>query len=185
MSIQIEFELSREDWDEAVRLYARKREPRHNPMRMLTYVGCAATALGFLLLVRRPDGGGWVAPVALIVSGVFVPLRLNAIVHAQRDDAWAARERLIQPAIWVIDDAALHTTSAHWQATLKWSAFNRWLEGPTVFLLFSSAEDFRVFPKRAFADPDEIAAFRRLLDSHVVPDSTRGFPVTHTPAGST
>ncbi|MDB5322980.1 MAG: hypothetical protein JWN40_4611 [Phycisphaerales bacterium] len=184
MSIRIEFEPSREDWKEATWLYQRKREKRHSPLQWLMFVGYAATALGFLLLVKRPDGGGWVAPAALMVVGLFIPLRLNAIRHSQRDDAWSAHERLTQPAVWEFDDTALHTTTSQWQATLKWSAFNRWVEGPTVILLFSSATDFRVFPKRAFASAEQIAEFRRLLNSKIIPASTGGFPVTQLPSKS-
>ena len=121
------------------------------------------------------------APTA---AGLFIPLRLNAMKHSQRDESWSAQERLIQPAVWEFDDTALHTISAQWQATVKWSAFNRWVEGPTVFLLFSSADDFRVFPKRAFANPEQIAEIRRLLDNKIIPASTGGFPVTQLPSKS-
>jgi hypothetical protein len=184
MSIRIEFELSRDDWKEANWLYHRKREPAHDHLKLLVQVGCAATALGFLLLLKRPDGGGWVAPVALIVLGLFVPLRLNAMKHAQRDDAWSARERLTQPVVWEFDEEAAHVTSAQWQAALKWSVFNRWVEGPNLFLVFSSADDFRVYPKRAFANAEQIAQFRRLLDCKVIPASTRSFPISQLPSNS-
>lgn len=82
MSIRIEFELSRDDWKEANWLYHRKRQPTHNHLQLLVQVGYAATALGSFLLVKRSDGGGWVAPVALIVVGLFVP--------AQHDEARTA-----------------------------------------------------------------------------------------------
>jgi len=177
MSIRIEYELSRDDWKEASWLYHRKHEPKYNHLKLLIHVGYAATALGFLLFFKRLDGGGWVAPVALMAVGLFIPLRLSAMKHSQREDSWSTQQRLIQPVVWEFDDGGLHTTTAQWQATLKWSVFDRWLEGTNVILLFSSAEDFRVFPKRAFATAQQLAQFRQLLDSKVIPTSTRGFPV--------
>lgn len=104
--------------------------------------------------------------------------------HAQRDDAWSAQERLIQPVAWEFDEDAARATSAQWQATLNWSVFNRWVEGPTVFILFRSAEDFRVYPKRAFVSPEQVEQFRRLLELKVIPASTRGFPITRLPSKS-
>src|SRR5258706_15570640 len=86
MSIRLEFELSHEDWKEAVWLYHRKREPQHDPLKLLMYAGYAATALGFLLLVKRPDGGGWLAPVALVVVGLLIPLRLTAVKVSRQND---------------------------------------------------------------------------------------------------
>jgi hypothetical protein len=182
VNIRIEFELSRGDWKEGLWLHRRKRESRHNPLTLLMKVGIAAAVLGILLLVKRFDGGGWVAPAALIAVGLFIPLRLNELRYGQERNAWAQAEPFIQPAVWEFDDAAIKTMSAQWHATMKWSFFKRWMEGPTVIVLFSSTDDFRIFPKRAFANPEQITNFRRLLESKIIPPSTGGFPVTQMPS---
>jgi hypothetical protein len=182
VSIRIEFELSYEEWKEALWVYRRTSEAtRDNPLQLLRSVGLGATVLGTLLLLKRFDGGGWVAPVALIALGLFIPLRLNELKYAQQKDWWKRIEPFIQPTVWEFDDAAACTMTAQWQATLTWSTFKRWAEGPRVILLFSSDDDFRTFPKRAFASAEQITEFRRLLESRIIARSTGGFPITPTP----
>jgi len=175
MSIRLEFELSREDWKEAVWLYYRKREPQNDPLKLLMYVGYAATALGFLLLVKRPDGGGWLAPVVLVVVGLLIPLRLTAVKFSQQNDLWYESERLIQPTVWEFDDD-IRIASIHTQVIYQWGAFNRWVEGPTVILLYRTADQFHAIPKRAFTDPEQAAQLRRMLDERLAAP-VRGFPV--------
>jgi hypothetical protein len=182
VSIRIEFELSRDEWKEALWIYHRTSQAtRDNPLQLLRSVGLAATVLGVFLLLKRFDGGGWVAPVALIALGLFIPLRLNELKYAQQKDWWKRIEPFIQHTIWEFDDAAAHTMTAQWQATLKWSTFKRWAEGPRVILLFSSDDDFRIFPRRAFTNEQQISEFRRLLESRIIARSTGGFPITPTP----
>ena len=176
MSIIVEFELSREDWNQAVSIYYRKRPRQANPLRPLAYAGFAATALGFLLLVQRPDGGGWIAPVALMGIGLFIPLRFSAVRWGQNDAAWAEAERLIQPTLWEFDPNFVRTSSPDRQCTWQWSRFDRWIESPTIFLLYETEHAFHTIPKRAFTGEEQVAQLRQLLIDRI-PDKQRGFAV--------
>jgi hypothetical protein len=179
MSIKLNFELSREDWKEAVAIYHRRRASRHNLYWPLVYAGFAATALGFLLLVRRPDGGGWVGPVALMSIGLFVPLRLSAIRSAQVDEVWSQSERMIQPTAWELDDNGIRTTNPHRDVTYRWPAFSHWVEGTTVILLYQTADHILVIPKRVVAGPEQLSQLRQMLFDKI-PGEQRGFPVVPT-----
>ena len=180
--IRIEFELTRRDWELGTWIHRRRNPANRDPLRGLTTAGALAAAFGFLLWAKRPDGGGWVSPAALIAFGMFVPIRLILIRHAAAADAWAKSERQIQPTALALDDGGVRITSAHVDATYQWAEFERWAEGSSEFLLYRSAEQFYVIPKRAFANEADVAEFRRLLNEHVVDlgaaaERARGFPV--------
>jgi hypothetical protein len=173
--LKIEFEPTRADWQEADWLNRRLHKGRPNPFKILRIAGLAAAALGALLLVKRPDGGGWVGPVLLIGFGLFVPLRLLAIAHAQAEEAWSNSDRLLQPAAWEFGDHFIQVTSPLWNVQYTWAAFVNWREGATVILLYQTVDQFQVIPKRAFADA-ELLEFRRLLDGKIV-RRLHAFPV--------
>jgi len=181
MNIQVEFELTFEDWKEAMWLHRRRGAPADQPLRWLNYFGLGAASLGFVLLVQRLDGGGWVAPLALILMGLLVPLQLISVRNDQINQAWAKAQRLIHPTTWRFDESGVRCSGVHWEITYHWTAFTSWIEGPAIIALYASADQFHTIPKRAFADPQQLNELRRLLDTHMITASTGGFPVKRTP----
>lgn len=174
--MRIEFETTQDDVKEGVWLHLRKHsDSQKDRFRLLNLVGFAASGLGLLLLTIRPDGGGRVAPIALIVTGLIIPLRLKAIMFAQNEERWTRSQRLLQPTAWEFANE-IRVTSPLCDITYRWGMFTRWLEGPRVFLLYQTENQYRVVPKRAFKSEDEIQEFRQMLIEKVIPP-TRGFPI--------
>jgi len=173
--MQLEFELSKEDYREAMRLHRRKNPDESDPPQLLNYVGFATTALGFLLLTVRPDGGGRVAPIVLIVLGLFIPLRQKSVMFAQIRRSWDEVERLLQPMIWSFGET-VHISSALCEITYQWGYFVRSVEGTTVFLIYQTARQYLVIPKRAFESEVQLVKFRQLLAEKIVTPAV-GFQV--------
>jgi len=61
----------------------------------------------------------------------------------------------------------------------KWTGFRRLAEGPTIFAVYTGPTAAHIIPKRAFASPNDIAAFRGLAQSLIL-EATGGFPVLAT-----
>ena len=127
--MRIEFELNREDWDAAVWVHGRRGSAATDPTVAQGRAGCAAAALGLFLWVMRVDGGGWVAPAALVAFGLFVPARLITMRNAAHDNGWAGAGRLIRPTVWEFDDGGVRSSTGLWDATFRWAAFERFVEG--------------------------------------------------------
>lgn len=174
--MRLEFTTSLTEHQEAAWVHRRKHPDREDRFKPLRIVGYAATALGVLLLGVRPDGGGRVGPLALIVTGMFIPLRLIAIAHAHATQYWAESERLMQPTTWIFSET-VQVISTMYEVTYQWGMFLRWFEGPTVFLLYQTESQYRVVPKRAFVSQAEMTEFRRMLTERIVPPSI-GFPIS-------
>jgi hypothetical protein len=174
--VRIEFETTRDEVKEAAWVHWRRNpDSEKDRFQLLNLAGFGATALGLLLLTVRPDGGGRVAPIALIAIGLFIPLRQKAVMFAQNHEAWTRGERLLQPTVWEFADE-IQVTSPLYDITYRWGIFIRWIEGPKVFLLYQTIDHYRVIPKRAFKSEEEIDEFRQMLIENVVPPSS-GFPI--------
>jgi hypothetical protein len=173
--MQLEFELSKEDYREAVRLHRRNNPDESDPPQLLNYVGFATTALGFLLLTVRPDGGGRFAPIVLIVVGLFIPLRQKSVMFTEIKKSWAETERLLQPMIWKFG-VTVQVSSSLYQVTYEWGCFIRSVEGPSVLLLYQTGRQYRVIPKRAFESEAQLVQFRQLLTEKIVPPAV-GFQI--------
>ena len=74
----------------------------------------------------------------------------------------------------IVADAYVRTTS-------QWPAFEGFRETPNLFVLYTSPLAFLIVPKRAFAGPAEVDAFRGLVLNRVGKSSflpqAGGFPV--------
>jgi hypothetical protein len=168
--VKLEFQTSKSDWMEAHWIHRRQSPDTGNPATLLNVVGFAATALGALLLSRHQPHDSRIAPIALIVVGLFIPLRQAAIKHAQWDRAFARFDRVDQPEIWNFGDT-IQISRQFIQVIYAWPAFMQWVEGPTVFLLYQTEDHYSVIPKSAFASEPEMVEFRRLLAERIIPRS--------------
>jgi hypothetical protein len=182
--MRFEFQLTRDEWADASNLH-RRRDPnaRSNWGRPIQLACTASAVLGLFLLAKRVDGGGWLAPAALIAVGLFVPIRLILAAHAEQARVWQQIEPLLVPTAWDVDADGVRTTAPAWEIAYAWAAFTRWAEGHRLFLLYQTPDQFRVIPKRAFASEQDIADFRQLLAANIPgadlreADRAVGFPV--------
>jgi hypothetical protein len=181
MSIQIQFELTLDDWKEVMWLRRRRSTPGSQPLRWMNPLCASAAAVGIVLLFGHPAGIGWVAPVALIFFGLFVPFQMISAREAATNEAWSKAARRIHPTTWTFDHPHARSYGLHYDVTYNWAIFTSWCEGPTIIALYVDSDTFYTIPKRAFADARQLDDFRRLLNSHIIPASTGGFPMSPKP----
>ena len=95
---------------------------------------------------------------ALVVSLFFIfAVRLQVWLSFRRDN------RLQDQFEAVISDNGIDVASSRADSKYDWSAFLRYAETKSLFLVYQAPRVFNIFPKRAFA-AEEVDEFRRLLD---------------------
>lgn len=68
-----------------------------------------------------------------------------------------------EPTTLTFTDDHIHYKTASIDSTLDWSIFAELVEDDALFLLlYKAPRSYAIIPKRAFASPDAIAAFREL-----------------------
>ena len=103
----------------------------------------------------------FVAAAQLLLRLVYVPGRLRRIYSQQRN--------LQLPFESVCTDAGIESTSAGGRKQLPWTHLIRWQEGATLFVVYQSDQKSNIVPKRCFAQPEEVDAFRGLLTERLGP----------------
>jgi hypothetical protein len=99
---------------------------RKNAGSLAAYLGYGATSLGLLLLLERPDGGGWVAPASLILVGTLV---LCVVYRPFNIIRWKKEhDRLIGPIIVEFGDDGVTVTSELYRYSFAWRYYIRWME---------------------------------------------------------
>lgn len=64
-------------------------------------------------------------------------------------------------------DSGIHFKTASIDSDIAWTHYSRWIEDDYVFLMIYGSRMYSVIPKRAFSDPEVIAAFRSLISRHI------------------
>ena len=166
------FEITEAEYREAAVVMARGQPDGYAPLRR-----AAALAGGFggaaLLIDRRPYA--WVAPALLVAFGLFVMIYPLLRRPEAADDGWA-EYAAAGPQTWEVTEQSVMFETAFGVSRYGWHAFTRVAETPNLFLLYHGGTPMLV-PKRAFPDPDQLAAFRLLLQATLVRPAARGFPV--------
>lgn len=69
-----------------------------------------------------------------------------------------------EPTTLTFTDERIHYKTASIESTLDWSIFAELVEDDALFLLlYKAPRSYAIIPKRAFASPEAIAAFRELV----------------------
>jgi hypothetical protein len=83
---------------------------------------------------------------------------------------WLARqvqhnERMRLETTWRVTDDRVAVSTAFAEGTMDWGTFRRVVDTPNAYLLVYTVNKnmFQIIPKRAFASPDQAAAFEQLL----------------------
>jgi hypothetical protein len=179
--LTLEFELQLDEWKASYPLRQRTHPSSPRFLRQLRYIGYGSVALGVLLLATQDDHGGWIAPIALMAVGLFIPIRLTLAAFSDLSSQWRAAEHLLQPTRWEFSDHEIRVTSQLYTVTYRWEVFKSWTEGPTMFLIHQTQHAYEIMPKRAFASKDAVARFREIL-SEKIQKPLKAFPVTSSAA---
>lgn len=177
--IRVEFEITREDFDEWAGLWRReqRRKQRWPIERINVYLGTIAAAVGFAVLFES-RGEYWPAPAALVLFGVGLQVLPWIGNRSSSDAAWERYRQRAEPVVWEFDLESASLQAPHVAARYRWAAFDRVEETSTLFVLYRAGQP-TLIPKRAFADARQCDAFRALVAAAIVPPSY-AFPVVST-----
>jgi hypothetical protein len=108
----------------------------------------------------------WVLPAGLAYGAflffVLLPWRVNNIFKKQPALAETTRTNL--------DGDGLHLQTSRGQIRFKWSMLKRWKRNRDYILVYHSALHFHIFPRRAFASPEDFSEAAALLEKHLGPE---------------
>ncbi len=131
-----------------------------------------ATAPGASPVAER-----WVSVVPWILIFVVLWYFFFRTMRGQVRHAWKANANdLQQPGTIEITPDYLRVCTPDTTTEHKWRGLRRLTEGPTIFAIYTSATTAHIIPKRAFASPADVDAFRLLAQSLII-EPTGGFPV--------
>ncbi len=100
----------------------------------------------------------WIVAAIAFVYAAYSTLLIRRQIYQQAANLPTERPALAN-ATYRLDGKALHLTNGDQELSLTWAEFENFRELSDLFLLFFSAEDLLVIPKRCVADVDEIRSF--------------------------
>ncbi|HEY8699113.1 MAG TPA: YcxB family protein [Rhizomicrobium sp.] len=110
-------------------------------------------------------------PVAIyigFVTLVFAGSRYFYLPRRTRRLYWQQKS-MQRPFAMSWDEGFVSLQSEEYSARSPWSDYSKWREGEQIFMLYLSDIMFRIVPKRAFQDANEIPEFRDLLRRKISP----------------
>jgi hypothetical protein len=184
--MRIEFQNTLDDFRQAVKAHRRWRWNRKAVGGLIGWILFVVLALLLYTLEKRNSPGAGNASqtqAPAMPLAVWVPIFLViwafvyfGIRRQRYQRAWAGQPNEHVQKRWDVSDAGIVIDTGHSRSDLKWSTFRRYLEQPTLFMLYVSEFSFHMVPKRAFANDVQLAEFRDLLRQHIQP-RTQCFPV--------
>jgi hypothetical protein len=190
--LQIEFQTTLEDYRAALRAHRRSRRTGKYRRGIIGWVLFVALATTLFLILQRNNVAVAPPPVSpspqplfssLILPlipwlTIFIVIWVSVFVALRRAPrrAWEGQPREHLVKRWQISNECVVIDMGDSKSEMKWSVFLKYVETPTLFLLYSSKFSFYMVPKRAFADAAQLAEFAALLSQHIQPQ-TQAFPV--------
>ena len=161
-------QLTADDYIAANKLHMRKRGWK----RVAWVVFWVLLGVGALLsadvAIRDPNSG--LPPLLLILLIAVTQLFVRLFYLPRRVRRVYSQQRNLQlPFESVCTDSGIESTNANTSSRLPWSHLIRWKEGATLFVLYQSDLMMTMVPKRCFAQPEQVDAFRGLLTERLGP----------------
>jgi hypothetical protein len=164
--------------------------PDPQPRSPLTWLWLLAPAAGLAitatLTLRFTGSPGSAAPLDLsavlfsTVPWVVIGLVLWLFITRSADPLkklWEASPAMHRPQALDADEQRIVFSDAAGRFEQRWEAFSHVQETQGVFILYTGQLSAQFIPKRAFATPAELDAFRELLRRHVAQRPAPAFPV--------
>ncbi|HEV8292609.1 MAG TPA: YcxB family protein [Tepidisphaeraceae bacterium] len=162
MNINVNYTLTREDWDEALR-NNRSWVAQHWAARILLII---IVLLGVMVILLRSRDERSLSsaffPIALtLLVAVFIWLIISLNIRDFPRASWNSNCMIRRPCTVTLNDAALTISEQYRHSTWQWPAFIRFDATQNLLLLYLSQEVFLPIPKRAFsaADLDSFVQF--------------------------
>ena len=77
--------------------------------------------------------------------------------------AWNRQTQLHDPTVFEVDQMEVSMETPDSRMKFKWTAFPGLLETPNLFLIYRNTISFHIIPKRTFASPELMDAFRHMV----------------------
>jgi hypothetical protein len=155
-----QYELTYEEYVEASRAKSRLAG---SGSHLLYLVGLSGFAIGFFLLISRPDAGGPIAPLLLMALSLFSVL--YPLHHASRNlkAHWAHNPSVRQSFTFSLGPDAITWTTPLSRNESNYTSFQRIIETRQFFLLQRGKHDLIPIPKRAVTSPESLTLLKKIL----------------------
>lgn len=135
----------------------------------------------------QPLSGGFLFTIGLLAWGMATTVTQKLQKSRQTKNLLISTPSLILPKTWETTEHWIAERSELIQTTMQWEFIRKFLETPTVVLLYPNEQSFYLIPKAAFTSELELAEFMGLLMRKVPngvmqPREARGFTVQPVPA---
>jgi hypothetical protein len=169
-SIEISFQLTQQEIYQANIAIALRR---YNTLIWLLVFFAAFIFLLFVTAIHSSASAlrGFTPGTVLltILAPVFFIAMLFWSAQAAARATFRANPSLQGPTLWSFSEDGIVTVGPAGRTQLQWTNYFLARETGTLFLLFPQQHLANVIPKRAFANDQEIAAFRELLAKQNLP----------------
>jgi hypothetical protein len=170
--IQLQYQVTLDDYREAWRPHLQKRSGRV-PSWLLSAI-FLLLGLAMLFLFPRDFISGMFCGV-ILVMGVLL-LFVSMLQQRSVATIWNNNPFLAKHQAARVSAEGMSIWGEHSRIEISWGAYTHWSETPNLFLLHLSEVTFYTFPKRAFANADEVNQFRALLNNIGVASSAPPIP---------
>ncbi|MYT73131.1 MULTISPECIES: YcxB family protein [unclassified Streptomyces] len=163
--VELEYQLVREDWRQALKARARASS---RAVRMQRLLLLAAVLLGGVSVVPLLHGEGPdLVPLVTTVLVVVLVFVLQPRLMARQFHKMASRHGTYRA---VVDDTGATVINTGGSTHLYWTAAPHYAETPDLFVLLSDDRNvscLTLLPKRGAQEPGGADALRALLDRHI------------------
>lgn len=138
---------------------------------------------------RLPSYFEHLLPLISWASLVLFAVLLTRAGRRMLPRTWAAVPNEHEPRVLHASDAGVVIEQASARLEYRWGYFAGYRETEHLVLLYISPYQLYIVPKRAFAEPGQLAVFKGLVMSgitqgHFLPADSTAFPVVATPASA-
>src|SRR5258705_13759581 len=155
MNINLNYPLTREDWDEALR----NNRPwlAQNWAARVSLMIIVLTGVIVILLRSRNESSlssAFFLIVLTLLVAIFIWLIISVNLRNFPRACWNSNCIIRSPCTVLLSEAALIMTQQYRHSTWQWPAFIRFDATQNLLLLYLSQEVFLPIPKRAFSAAD-------------------------------
>ena len=159
--MKIEFRLNFRDYQEAYKAYGRQQKIRYYFYWLVVALLLISSILQFLL-------GDIVGGILSLILAIILIPGCNWLNDFSIKTAWNNQsDTLKQPMTIEATGDSLSIEGESFESILQWKIFNKFIETNNLFVIYEEKFLFRIIPKRAFANNEELAGFRTILQENI------------------
>jgi hypothetical protein len=166
VGMEITYELAQKDFYESFITHRNSSVFRKWFLRLIVFFVLALLAFGMLGAVMRPYAQAWSNLIPLSIFAALWVVLLWASPWLSARKQFSKQPGAQGPRTLSVDSAGVHWRWSGGSSDVEWKNYIRYLEGKSVFLIYTSPVCFNMVPKRALT-PDQMAEFRALLAQNI------------------